>query len=530
MKILSKNIKECNIFILLLVAVLIIGGSAYTSYAIFTTKVEGESSIEIGVGCNTFDVDLISTSLGKDSSNANEPILLDNMIPVVYDGCSNWLKADTSKNWYNYDKKTWANAVTVSEESREAYLNAEPGTVIEMSDINTMWVWIPRYKYTIFNANMSGNETAEEQEIEIVFESGATTTGTVSCVDSINNSDGTSEVCTDSTYGEVTNDSSTYTHPAFTFGDDELTGFWFGKFENSIDENNNIIIKPDVLSWDKATTSIAFEYYSRSMELANNIYGFSSTATAYNATGELTGDTNNFDTHMIKNMEWGAVTYLTQSKYGRCTDGVCSEVYANNSVRIDGSNFYDTYTGRSRGGYAGDGSINYKAYGSYSYDDYLISGDNTKGNRAKGLGVGASTTGNTYGIYDMSGGLWERVMGNMVDANGNFNVGDSGTWTTDLTPYPKYYDCYSYGDSDADLTAFKRGKLGDATKEVLLNSSGDRNSWYSDHSRFTFTTSPWLYRGAHASSGRSIGIFAFHPITGGYNYASSSRVSLVITT
>ena len=60
MKILSKNIKECNIFILLLVAVLIIGGSAYTSYAIFTTKVEGESSIKVGVGCNTFDVDLIS--------------------------------------------------------------------------------------------------------------------------------------------------------------------------------------------------------------------------------------------------------------------------------------------------------------------------------------------------------------------------------------------------------------------------------------------------------------------------------------
>ena len=42
MQILNKNIKECNIFILLLVAILIIGGSAYTSYAIFTTKVEGK--------------------------------------------------------------------------------------------------------------------------------------------------------------------------------------------------------------------------------------------------------------------------------------------------------------------------------------------------------------------------------------------------------------------------------------------------------------------------------------------------------
>ena len=46
--------------------------------------------------------------------------------------------------------------------------------------------------------------------------------------------------------------------------------------------------------------------YSRKMELQNNIYGFSSTATDYNATGELDDDTNNFDTHMIKNMEWEA--------------------------------------------------------------------------------------------------------------------------------------------------------------------------------------------------------------------------------
>ena len=257
MKILSENIKECNIFVLLLVAILIIGGSAYTSYAIFTTKVEGETTIQVGVKCANFNVDAISNSLGEDSSNANEPILLDNMIPVVYDNCGNWLKADTSKNWYNYYKKTWANAVTVSEENREEYLSADPGTVIEMSDINTMWVWIPRYKYTIFNANMSGNETTEEQEIEIVFESGTSSTGTVSCIDSINNSDGTSEVCTDSIYGEVTNNSSTYTHPAFTFGDDELTGFWFAKFENSIDENDNIIIKSDVLSWSNHNVSAA---------------------------------------------------------------------------------------------------------------------------------------------------------------------------------------------------------------------------------------------------------------------------------
>ena len=533
MKILSKNIKECNIFILLLVAVLIIGGSAYTSYAIFTTKVEGETTIQVGVKCANFNVDAISSSLGEDSSNANEPVLLDNMIPVVYDNCGNWLKADTSKNWYNYDKKTWANAVTVNEESRETYLNADPGTVIEMEDINTMWVWVPRYKYTIFNANMSGSEVTEEQEIEIMFENGTATTGTVSCVDSINNSDGTSEVCTDSTYGEVTNDSSTYTHPAFTFGDDELTGFWFGKFENSIDSSNNIIIKPDVLSWNNQTISTAFEY-SRKMELQDNIYGFSSSATLYNATGELTGDTNNFDTHNIKNMEWGVVAYLTQSKYGRCTDGLCTEIYINNSARLDrqtsedGSNidtWYDTYTGRS-GGTVG-GGVSYKAYGTYSYDDYVISDSNTKGEKITGRGVGASTTGNIYGIYDMSGGLWDRAMGNMAAEGGGFYAGGSGTWSTGLYPTLKYYDRYTYGATYNDVTAYKRGKLGDATKEILKKSGPDNNGWYSDYSWFPLSGSPWFVRGGHASDGSAAGVFSFHR-SWGFAYSSNgSRVALV---
>ena len=533
MKILSKNIKECNIFILLLVAVLIIGGSAYTSYAIFTTKVEGETTIQVGVKCANFNVDAISNSLGEDSSNANEPVLLDNMIPVVYDNCGNWLKADTSKNWYNYDKKTWANAVTVNEESRETYLNADPGTVIEMEDINTMWVWVPRYKYTIFNANMSGSEVTEEQEIEIMFENGTATTGTVSCVDSINNSDGTSEVCTDSTYGEVTNDSSTYTHPAFTFGDDELTGFWFGKFENSIDSSNNIIIKPDVLSWNNQTISTAFEY-SRKMELQDNIYGFSSSATLYNATGELTGDTNNFDTHNIKNMEWGAVAYLTQSKYGRCTDGLCTEIYINNSARLDrqtsedGSNidtWYDTYTGRS-GGTVG-GGVSYKAYGTYSYDDYVISDSNTKGEKITGRGVGASTTGNIYGIYDMSGGLWDRTMGNMTAEGGGFYAGGSGTWSTGLYPSLKYYDRYTYGTTYNDTAAYKRGKLGDATKEILKRSGSDNNGWYSDYSWFPNPGYPWFSRGGRASSGSNAGVFSFHRDWGNADSNGGSRVALV---
>ena len=458
----------------------------------------------------------------------NAPVLLDNMIPVYYDeGSGSWKKADQDNNtnkWYDYSNKMWANAVTVSETNRATYLSAKAGTEISMADINTMWVWIPRYKYTIFNANMSGNEVTNEQEIKIEFEIGTTSTGTVTCVDSINNEEGTSEVCTDSTYGEVTNGKSTYTHPAFTFGDEELTGFWFGKFENSLDSSNNIIIKPDVLSWNNHTISTAFEY-SRKMELQNNIYGFSSIATAYNSNGELTNDTNNFDTHMLKNMEWGAVAYLTQSKYGHCTDGVCSEIYINNSGRKDGDTWYDTYTGRS-GGAAG-GSTSNKAYGSYSYDDCLISSNNSKTVKSSGSGVGASTTGNIYGIYDMSGGLWDRAMGNMTTEGGAFYAAGAGTWSTGLYPTLKYYDRYTYGTTYNDAVAYKRGKLGDATKEIL-KTVRETGGWYSDYLWFPYSGDPWFHRGGHTANGSLAGVFGFDRDWGAAGSAFGSRVVLTV--
>ena len=466
-----------------------------------------------------FRVNINSSDEAAVVNKANAPVLLDNMIPVYYDEEEEvWKKADEAnitEKWYDYDAKMWANAVTVSEANRSTYLSSPVGTTIPMEDINTMWVWIPRYKYTIFNANMSGGETTPEQEIMIEFESGTASTGTVTCVDSINNNNGTSEVCTDSVYGEVTNGSSTYTHPAFTFGDDELTGFWFAKFENSEDESGNIIIKPDVISMTNYNVSTFFEK-SRSMELVNNIYGFSSTASAYNATGELTGDTNNFDTHMTKNMEWGAAAYLTQSKYGRCTDGICSEIYINNSSGY--------YTGRS----GGSTSASSATYGTYSYDDYLISSSNSKTVKSSGSGTGASTTGNIYGIYDMSGGQLEIVMGNMVTEDGLFNVSSAGIWTMEVHPLEKYYDKYSYGVSSSDYLGYKRGKLGDGTKEVLKETSSASSLWYDDYSRFPNGSSSWLYRGSSYREKAQAGVFASYSFLGNKGFTSCSRPALVI--
>ena len=88
------------------------------------------------------------------------------MIPVYYDETSStWKKADENNKtnkykWYNYDEKMWANSVTVSSTNRSKYLSASVGTEIPMDDILTMEVWIPRYKYKVFNYNSNGSITS----------------------------------------------------------------------------------------------------------------------------------------------------------------------------------------------------------------------------------------------------------------------------------------------------------------------------------------------------------------------------------
>ena len=72
--------------------------------------------------------------------------------------------------WYDYGKKKWANAASVSDTNRNRYLSAEVGQEIKMNDILTMQVWIPRYKYKVWNYNSDGNKTSTPKEVEIVSE------------------------------------------------------------------------------------------------------------------------------------------------------------------------------------------------------------------------------------------------------------------------------------------------------------------------------------------------------------------------
>ena len=458
-----------------------------------------------------------------------------------------WKKAD-SKNlnntykWFDYNNQMWANAVTVKEngtKTREEYLSADLGTEISMDDITTMWVWIPRYKYMIFNGN---NETTEEQMINVTFEHGRETTGTVMCHDDIQTADNSdhSEICTDSTNGSIVNHKSTYTHPAFCFGTknadgtcngEELTGFWMAKFEMSTDDNDcntnqntescnniglNILVKPNQDSLRYETILVRFANIRR-METYGNIHGFNqnSSATTWldasgNLTGEIANDNNTIDTHMIKNMEWGAVAYLSQSKYGKQGnndyEGAYKEIYLNNNSDL-------------KSGYSG-GSYDSSAGNVLNTNTYLYNNLTSAGQGHGTLGGGASTTGTVYGVYDMSGGCWDYTMTNSVNDVGEFN---GVNWNSSMYLINKYYDKYSYSSSNI----LSKAKLGDGSKEVLdevLNNNGWNRI---NNIIIPFSDGPWALRGGYLYHKSSI--FTIDDVNGGAHTNVSSRPVLTIT-
>ena len=426
-------------------------------------------------GTNTGHGKATITYIGKeitiyDTSGANAPVLASNMIPVYYDEASEvWKKADVSnldKNnpWYSYNssgeyKGMWANAVTVTSTNRTTYLNAEPGTPISMDDINTMWVWIPRFN-AVTPSNYNGGTKEKPNAINVTFVK-------------------QNETAID----------------AFTFGTKSLSGFWYGKFEiggtlasyctNETCNVSNVVVKPNVSSLSQTVS--CFFYAARSMEQTGNNFGFVS---------------SEVDTHMSKNNEWGAVAYLTQSIYGRCTNSTtCTEVYINNSSGY--------YTGRSGGNIGGSTPINetytdqtstknYNTYGFYTYDDYLLNyNTNTKGNKVQGKGTGASTTGTIYGIYDMSGGSYEYVMGvynNTISSSGFSSLPDT-----------KYYNNYT-GSS----------YTGHALTET--------KNWYSDDAIFVNSSNSWFEHGGIYFNGSNAGVFNFTYRNGNSYSDSSSRL------
>ena len=384
-----------------------------------------------------------SVACDADDVTPNAPALAEGMIPIKWDG-SKWIKASTD-NWYNYSNKQWANAVMVSSDTRDSYMSdvTKPiGSEVLEDDILAYYVWIPRYKYQLFNVN---SEKMDPIEICTQFESKDTTKST------------------GSTNG------SWLTHPAFTFGTDELSGVWVGKFETT-GTASAPTIKPNLNSLVNQNVSTQF-----------------STSKKFGTTTYLTSNgVSRADAHMMKNTEWGAVAYLKQSKYGLGTTDIANNAY-----------------------YASSSPRYMAGCGPKSETD-LTSKTTTCTSYTSSAGVKSSTTGNVYGVYDMAGGAWEYVMGVMKTSDGTGLTYSSSGFTASTLPLgSKYVDAYTYGTSDSDYT---RRILGDAT--------GETRGWYSDSAYFPNSSVSFFGRGGISFIGSGAGVFDF-----GYNDGFADSVS-----
>ena len=418
----------------------------------------------------------LRASLPIDATGANQPVLDTGMIPVkISDTGVVTAVSKYDPTWYDYNNKKWANAVLVKENGvKTRSANKNDLTTIDPSDILAYYVWIPRYSYKIWTLDASSDHTGDEQTIDIKFVNKSTKDAGTSVGDY-------------------------YTHPAFTFGSQELDGFWVGKFEMSHDtlttsttdnnlgcttttctNANGLRILPTVSSLRYNSVSNMY-FATRSMEQSNNVFGIT-----------------NSDSHMMKNSEWGAVAYLSHSNYG-----INTEIRKNNYR--GSSPQYTTSTGCGANVANANTSTTVTTcaipYGAPSNETYTYP---------------QSTTGNISGVFDMSGGAVEYVMGNF-----NGTIGSSGF---SIMPDSKYYDNYPSsiftGSYSTNMTFCTLATCGG-------HALNETRAWYSDYARFVNSSSPWFDRGGGANNNTNAGAFMSYNYTGNAVNSYSWRGVLV---
>ena len=488
---------------------------------------------------------------GRWDGKVNKPELMTGMSAIKFTDPTDSAEGttvDTTSNdteWYNYENKKWANAKT------------EDGS---------MWVWIPRYAYRIHK-----EKGVETQKFDIVFLVGLT--------DNYYDENGklqTAQRQTSEDQTIVTNGDAYTVHPAFTNEssinyanggwDKELAGIWVAKFEAGYASGNNkATVKASSVNYSQDTSWVAkieAGTSSDSTQPARNWldgkYGSTTTAIKYptfqglaysmnyinhndayriskvlTESGNIYGlNSSSTDSHLMKNSEWGAVSYLSQSKYGLDgTNIVINSVYLNNTTK-------SVYAVTGCASSTADASAVSTTIGALNNRTqsgvYVWTQKN---------GTAASSTGTIYGIYDMSGGTWERTAGLVNNGNSNLTTYGSqviadlnnGKSTRYITVYPhdSSKDSTSITNPDANLNTasqanyVKNTKIyGDGIRETSTAGTG-KSSWYSDYSYFAGLYGPFVSRGGTYGDTSGAGLFYFNRNNGNSNYNNGFRSVLV---
>ena len=280
--------------------------------------------------------------------------------------------------------------------------------------------------------------------------------------------------------------------------------------------------------YDYATTAIkypTFQGLTYSMNYINH-------SDAFSISRALTDDNNIYklsnketDSHLIKNSEWGAVSYLGQSQYGlNGTNIRINNLTLNNSEK----------TIYAVTGYAAktlqNGDTKLEDARPVSSTEKVYKWTEKEGQRA-------SCTGTIYGIYDMSGGTWERSAAIVNNGNDSgylntygkaiMNALNNGKSSEYVTVYPTGESKgQSLDDASKSNYAANTKIYGDAIRETSRAGVG-QTSWYDDYSYFVGAYSPFFRRGGYCWYTSGAGLFCFGRDAGSSSYNDGFRSVLV---
>ena len=372
----------------------------------------------------------------------NAPKLVGKMTPIKYN-----LELPSEANTTN----KWANAITAD---------------------GSMWVWIPRYAYKITyytNNNYTTTSTTKTQygKIDVAFvkyENGQNT---------FLNSNNSGTITTDPT-AQGAGTTNWLVHPAFVNNvnnggwDSELSGIWVGKFEatgTKITDSEGNVTEATISVMPG--TSVLLDMRIKDQFKYAKLATFGESISA-----------ENLGSHMAKNSEWGATTYLAYSKYG--------------------TNEYDVVKNSSNSCYSGGTSTQANIY-STNY--------------------GQSTTNNPYGVYDLRGGSWEYVASYVNYGSSSSNLTNGGTTSGDL---------YGSGNEQSTSTKYKTVYTASGTSEQnSYNFLASGNTIKKGDAIFETSTNYMGSTSWNNGTGNSVGsnfpntFYPFFIRGGGYNYSET---------
>ena len=440
------------------------------------------------VGSSEIGINAISLE-----DNANSPKLKEGMIPVKWQNGS-WVVTDSGdENWYNYNGKQWANIMLTDGLVVEGITDAKMATLQEMkgkkvTTVGSMFVWIPRYAYKITENYHKGGDSISGK-VDICFLKEATNTSVEEGKNIVEYNAGTTQNYTVFPDGYVV-------HPAFQY-EQSVTGLWVAKFEashtectasentGSIDTNvttKTLQVKPGVTSWRNIQIGTSYSVCLNYLPTLNS--------------------------HLMKNTEWGAVAYLSQSVYGK-----------NSKIWINNSGSYIT-------GSAGNTAVSSQNTG-------------VDTNYTSQQGIQASSTGNVTGVYDMAGGAWEYTASYLengyikepgtdgaVSNNNRYSYGDVLIKGANKAKFN--YIVANTDDATNNYRANKE-KYGDAIYETSNNSiSNWDDGWNAEFSQFLSVDTPFMMRGGDYGSSSLAGLYAFRGNSGEPATNCSFRPVLVV--